>query len=82
MAAGLQGIKSLHEKPKLLHKPFLVTSINSKLNGADDHVIQSETITEMTFDDEDDRALHQNIYNVSIKCCAFLPKMVELYGLF
>ena len=35
------GIKSLYETPYLVCKPFLVTCMNSNLNGADGHIIQS-----------------------------------------
>ena len=53
------GIKSLQEKPKLLYKSFLVTGINSNLNGTDDQMIGLEIDIKMMFNAEhDDKVFH------------------------
>ena len=48
------GIKSLHEKPELVCKSFLVTGSSTNFNGAEDCMIQLETDIKMIFDNEDD----------------------------
>ena len=37
------GINSLHERPELVHRSFLVIGISFNLKGASDHVTTSET---------------------------------------
>ena len=48
------AIKFLHAKSDLVHKSFIVTGINTSLNGADDHMVWSDTDIEQVFNDEDD----------------------------
>ena len=36
---------------------IIVTGINTSLNGADDHMVRSDTDTEHIFDDEDDKEI-------------------------
>ena len=47
-------MKSLRDKPEFVRKSFLVTGINTNLNGADDHMVRSETYIKQIFDDDDD----------------------------
>ena len=47
------GIHTLHEKIHLVHMSFLFTDINSNLNGANDHMIQSEADIGTIVNDED-----------------------------
>ena len=43
---------SLHKKPDLMFESFMVTGIISNMNGANDHMIWSETDIKTVLDDE------------------------------
>ena len=47
------GVKPLHAKLDLVCKLFIVKGINTSLNGADDHMVQSDMDTEHIFDDDE-----------------------------
>ena len=44
------AVKSLHTTPDLVGESFIVTGINTSLNGANDHMVQSDTDIEHIFD--------------------------------
>ena len=56
---ALSAAGDILHQPDLVCKLFIVTDINTSLNGAIDHMVWSDTVIEHIFDDEEDNEMFE-----------------------